>query len=67
MNEDQILTVLINYGLAGIVVYIFYTLFRNELRELKESIERLSDKIEKLIILLERARNGKNDDENIKR
>jgi len=67
MNGDQMLTILINYGLAGIVVYIFYTLFRNELRELKESIERLSDKIEKLIILLERARNGKNDDENIKR
>ena len=66
MNGDQMLTILINYGLAGIVVYIFYTLFRNELHELKESIEKLSDKIEKLIILLERARNGKND-ENIKR
>ena len=59
MNGD-ILAILVNYGLAGIVIYIFYMLMKNELRELRDSIERLSDKIERLLILLERARNGEN-------
>lgn len=62
MNGDQILTILINYGLAGIVIYIFYTLMKNELTELKESIDRLSDKIDKLIFLLESRRKGENND-----
>ena len=62
MNGDQMLTILINYGLAGVVVYIFYMLMKNELRELRDSIERLSDKIERLLILLERARNGGNNE-----
>jgi hypothetical protein len=62
MNNDQILTILINYGLAGIVIYIFYVLLKNELHELRESIEKLSDKIERLIILLEIRKRGDNND-----
>jgi hypothetical protein len=60
--EDQLVTILVNYGLAGIVIYIFYMLFKNELSELKQSIEKLNDridqlsqKIERLIILIERG------------
>jgi uncharacterized membrane protein YciS (DUF1049 family) len=60
--EDQLLTILINYGLAGIVIYMFYVLLRNELSELRQSIERLTEKvnelsnrIEKLITLIERG------------
>jgi hypothetical protein len=60
--EDQLITILVNYGLAGIVIYIFYMLFKNELSELKQSIEKLNDKIdqlnqriERLIILIERG------------
>jgi low affinity Fe/Cu permease len=55
-------TILVNYGLAGVVIYIFYVLFKNELRDLKEAIERLdqridslSEKIEKLVTILERG------------
>jgi hypothetical protein len=62
VNEDQILTILINYGLAGIVIYIFYALLKNELHELRESIDKLSDKIERLIILLETSRKGGNNE-----
>jgi len=62
MNNDQILTILINYGLAGIVIYIFYVLIKNELHDLKESIDKLSDKIERLIILMESRRRGENND-----
>jgi prefoldin subunit 5 len=52
----------VNYGLAGIVIYIFYMLFKNELKELKQSIGKLSDeidqlnqRIERLIVLIERG------------
>jgi hypothetical protein len=60
--EDQLITILVNYGLAGIVIYIFYMLFKNELCELRQSIEKLNDridqfgqKIERLIALIERG------------
>jgi hypothetical protein len=60
--EDQLITILVNYGLAGVVIYIFYTLFKNELSELKQSIEKLNAKIEqlnqrieRLIMLIERG------------
>ena len=49
LNNDSLLTILINYGLAGVVVYIFYRLISNELRELKDSIDKLRDTINELI------------------
>jgi len=49
MNSDYLLEVLINYGLAGIVVYIFYKLISNDLREVRESIDKLRSTIEELI------------------
>jgi hypothetical protein len=60
--EDQLVTIIVNYGLAGVVIYIFYMLFKNELSELRQSIEKLNDridqlsqKIERLIVLIERG------------
>jgi predicted PurR-regulated permease PerM len=60
--EDQLVTIIVNYGLAGIVIYIFYMLFKNELTELRQSIEKLNDridqlsrKIERLVTLIERG------------
>jgi hypothetical protein len=60
--EDQLLTILVNYGLAGVVIYVFYALFKNELRSLKQAIERLdervrelSERIEKLVVVLEKG------------
>jgi predicted PurR-regulated permease PerM len=60
--EDQLVSIIVNYGLAGVVVYIFYMLFKNELSELRRSIERLNDRIdqlsqriEKLIAIIERS------------
>ena len=48
MIEDQLLGTLINYGLAGVVVYIFYRLISNELHDLKEEIKNLSEEIKAL-------------------
>ena len=60
--EDQLLTILVNYGLAGVVIYVFYALFKNELRSLERAIERLdervrelSERIEKLVVVLEKG------------
>lgn len=36
---NDILTILIQYGLAGVVIYLFYKLITNDLREFRESIE----------------------------
>lgn len=53
--NEQLLTLLVNYGLAGVVVYIFYTLLRNELHDLKEEIRRLSEEIKTLREYLSRV------------
>lgn len=45
---DTLLQYLIQYGLAGIVLYIFYKLLSNELRDLKEAVNRLNDTIIRL-------------------
>ncbi|PNV81829.1 MAG: hypothetical protein C0179_00710 [Fervidicoccus sp.] len=55
MNSDYILEVLINYGLAGIVVYIFYKLISNDLRDVRESIDKLRNTIEELIKAIYRS------------
>jgi len=39
---------MVNYGLAGVVVYIFYRLISNELHDLKEEIKNLSEEIKAL-------------------
>jgi hypothetical protein len=36
----------VNYGLAGVVIYIFYKLISNELRELKEEVKKLRESID---------------------
>jgi hypothetical protein len=52
MLEDTLLNILANYGIAGIILYVFYKLFTNELSDLRKSIEKLSDAIEKNNILI---------------
>jgi len=53
--NDQLLTLVVNYGLAGVVIYIFYTLLRNELHDLREEIRRLSEEIKALREYLSRV------------
>jgi len=49
------LEILLNYGIAGLILYVFYRLFSNELERLREKIEELSGKIEKLVAVIERS------------
>jgi hypothetical protein len=46
-------TIFLNYGMAGLILLVFYLLFRNELASLKEAIENLRLTQEKLATLLD--------------
>jgi hypothetical protein len=45
--------VFLNYGIAGLILLVFYLLFRNELACLKEAIDNLRLTQEKLATLLD--------------
>jgi hypothetical protein len=47
---------IINYGLAGVVIYIFYKLISNELRELKEEVKKLRESIDALAKTIRNAK-----------
>jgi hypothetical protein len=46
-------TTFLNYGMAGLILLVFYLLFRNELASLKEAIENLRITQEKLATLID--------------
>jgi hypothetical protein len=52
--EDQLLTVFLNYGIAGLILLVFYMLFRNELSQLRASIEKLDGRIDELARRIEK-------------
>jgi hypothetical protein len=46
-------TTFLNYGMAGLILLVFYLLFKNELASLKETIENLRITQEKLATLID--------------
>jgi hypothetical protein len=52
--ENELISIFLNYGIAGLILYVFYKLMSNELRKLNESINSLGLKIERLTVLLEK-------------
>lgn len=46
--SEQLLVALVNYGIAGIVIYMFYTLISQRLERLNESILKLTEEIIRL-------------------
>jgi hypothetical protein len=61
MLENELLTLVTQYGIAGLILYVFYKLMSNELKKLNESINNLSLKIERLSILIERELSKENE------
>lgn len=49
-------TVLLNYGLAGVVILILYKLISNDLKELKNEIRELKIEIKQLTVVLRGAK-----------
>jgi hypothetical protein len=54
VTEDQLLMIFMNYGIAGLILFVFYMLFKNELSQLRASIEKLDDRIDNLATRIER-------------
>jgi hypothetical protein len=52
--EDQFLMVFMNYGIAGLILFVFYMLFKNELTQLRSSIDKLDGRIDNLAAKIER-------------
>jgi len=52
LNEVEISSIVLNYGIAGIILIVFYKLMSNELKELRREIIKLNDEIDKLVFLL---------------
>jgi len=45
---NDLTTILVNYGLAGVVIYLFYTLVSQKLHNLEVHIKELTAEISKL-------------------
>lgn len=43
MAEVDLVSKLMDYGLAGVVIFIFYLLFTRELEKLRQTIEKFSN------------------------
>jgi cell division protein FtsL len=54
--EDQLVSIFMNYGIAGLILLVFYMLFKNELSQLRASIEKLDERIDKLAERIEGLR-----------
>ena len=54
VTEDPLLTVFMNYGIAGLILFVFYMLFKNELTQLRSSIDKLDGRIDNLAAKIER-------------
>jgi len=57
---SDIVTILIQYGLAGVVIYLFYTLITNDLRDLRQDIRELINEIKLLRVEIKESRNRGN-------
>jgi hypothetical protein len=51
---DQLVTIFLNYGIAGLILFVFYMLFKHELSQLRASIDKLYDRIDDLGRKIER-------------
>lgn len=46
--NDQLIGILLNYGIAGVVIYMFYTLITTRLEKLSDNIAKLTEEIIRL-------------------
>jgi methyl-accepting chemotaxis protein len=55
LTEDQLATIFLNYGIAGLILFVFYKLFSNELSQLRESINQMNTNLTRLIDKIEQT------------
>lgn len=64
VTEDQLATILLNYGIAGVILLVFYKLFtmfnesigdlRNAIHEMNQNVIRMVEKMDELVRKLEK-------------
>jgi len=64
VTEDQLATVLLNYGIAGVILLVFYKLFtmfndsindlRKAINEMNNNVTRMVEKMDELVRKLEK-------------
>jgi len=47
------ISIFLNYGIAGLILYVFYKLITNELKELRKAIDKLRETIDRQNVLME--------------
>jgi hypothetical protein len=65
VTEDQLANLLLNYGIAGIILLVFYKLFtmfnnsisdlRNAIHEMNNNVIRMIEKMDELVRKLEKS------------
>jgi hypothetical protein len=45
LTETEIFSVFLNYGIAGLILFVFYKLFSNELVLLRQTISEMNNNI----------------------
>jgi len=54
LTETEIFSLFLNYGIAGLILYVFYKMFSNELLLLRQAINEMNKNISILIKKLDR-------------
>ena len=54
MNEIDVLQVLVQYGIAGVVVYLMFKLINNDMKEIKSELKEIRLLLERLLDKLAR-------------
>ena len=53
MEEEAVLNMLIQYGIAGIVIYLLFRIVFNDLQSIKQELREIKEEIRKLREVLE--------------
>lgn len=61
MNELDVMNMMLQYGLAGVVIYLLFRIVFNDLTEIKLSLREIREEIRRLREVLERGAGGKRD------
>ena len=56
MAEEATITIFIQYGLAGIVIYLLFRIVFNDLQSIKEELRSIREELKRIRDVLERNR-----------
>jgi hypothetical protein len=54
VEEEEILTMMVQYGLAGIVIYLLFRIVFNDLQSIKQELVEIKEELRRIREVLER-------------